>query len=290
MKLFVGFEVGGWNLAYSYLINANFEVEYFVKGPCLVQASQSKDVKILSRFEELDLTKFDEVIISPPDRGYSTGAKFSDEFLRPLISHLNQYNRRCTVILDNWVNFEIRLQNLNPDKVIVFDTYAYEYASRLVDKTVKLQKEENWFLKNMRIQLRKEVNSDLKILVIHARKNSYTTYSRPENDTYCICEKLSRLLLHLRHSSILFRIHPSESENSCASHFEEKYPDFAHRFSRSLFADLVADLADASLVIGMPSYALYLSQKLGFSTYFIDEPNELWNGPMFPNVAQLTEG
>ena len=289
MKLFLGFEVGGWNLAYSYFINSKFEVEYFLKGPCLVQASQIKGIKTLSEFNELDLTKYDEVILSPPDRGYPAGAEFSDELLYPLISNLEKYNRRCTVILDNWVNFEIRLQNLNPDKTIVFDSYAYEYASGLMGKTSKILKEENWYLESMRIQLRKKVNSDLRILVIHARKNSYTTYSCPKNDSYCICEKLSRLLLHLRHSSITFRVHPSESDNSCADHFGEKYPHLAHRFRTSLFADLVADLAEASLVIGMPSYALYVSHALGFSTYFIDEPNKLWNGPRFPNAAQLTE-
>ncbi len=288
MKLFVGFEVGGWNLAYSYFLNAKFEVEYFVKGPSLVQASQIKDVRILSEFNELDLTKYDEVILSPPDRGYSAGAEFLDSVLYPLISILGKYDRRCTVILDNWVNFEIRLQNLDPEKTIVFDTYAYEYASGLVGKTSELILEENWYLENMRIQLRKKMNSDLNILAIHARKNSYTTYSRPISDSYCICAKLSRVLLNLRDSSICFRIHPSESDNSCADHFGEKYPHLSHRFRKSFCADLVADLKEASLVIGMPSYALYLSHKLGFSTYFVDEPNELWNGPRFPNLAKLT--
>jgi hypothetical protein len=275
-------EVGAANLLYPYLMAEFPETLCISTGPSEHLPSQHRLIGI----QPSDVPSY----LSPSANTIFLGASPLNLELTviPTLKKLEKVPCQKILVLDNWVNYESRLNGLNPDSVIVFDDYAQEHASRIFcDSPGGVVQVRNYFLEGCSKRYQEKVKSEGRILFIEVPLNKFTSYTNTNGDSYCICNQLLAICERFQNRQILYRRHPSGMGVDCFTRFGIKFPHFADRIELSENFDLLDDFANSEFVVGLPSYALFLAQKLGVKVFVAEGTNEEWHGPLFESLSSI---
>ena len=275
-------EVGAANLLYPYLMAEFPETLCISTGPSDPLPSHYG----LTRIQPSELLSYS----SPAGNTIFLGASPLNLELTiiPTLKKFENVACQKILVLDNWVNYESRLNGLNPDSVIVFDEYAQEHASRIFcNSPGGVVQVRNYFLEDCIKGYQEKAKSEGRILFIEVPLNNFTSYTNINENSYCICNQLRAICERFQNRQILYKRHPSGMGVDCFTMFGVKFPHFADRMELSENFDLLDDFANSEFVVGLPSYALFLAQKLGMKVFVAEGTNEEWHGPLFESLNSI---
>lgn len=275
-------EVGAANLLYPYLITEFPETLCISTGPSKDLPSQYG----LKRIQTSDVSGYLSLSGNTIFLG-ATPLNFKLTVI-PTLTELEKVPCEKILVLDNWVNYESRLNGLNPDSVIVFDEYAKKHAAGIFcDSPGGVRQVRNYFLEDCSNRFQKKSKSDEQILFIEVPFNNFTTYTYTDGNSYCICNQLLAICKRFENKQILYRQHPSGMGVNCFKKFGVEFPNFADRIELSQNLDILDDFANSEFVVGLPSYALFLAQEIGMKVFVAEETNKEWHGPLFESLSSI---
>lgn len=271
------YQFGSASLLYPYLSNLYPDTLCMAIGPS-------------TKFPEkygLASIKIEELKLLPNNADYKIflGASSDNYFnqIQPILMSLGHLKLEKILVIDSWVNYRDRYLDGSPDTVLVFDDFAHSHASSMFQSSeTKIQLAKNYYLEECQLRLKEKITSTEHVVFIEGAFNSYTHYGKITDEGFCICEKLESLIYIYPDKEIVYRYHPSGKGPSCLEKVRSLSLNHFNAFRISTNPDLIDDLAGAISVIGLPSYALYISQEMGYKTYLIENTNENWHGPSFP--------
>jgi len=274
--LIIAAEAGSSNLIFSYFKDSNKTIEVWAEGVAIKIAS---DFGFSLVSPEKILTAgidYDEIYLAGTVGDVFGQISFVNKYLR-------QYCRNLFHVFDNWVNYKERFQDCTVENAIVFDELARDAVRLIFGSRTRIGLLPNKYLEDLRQTFEITRNSEQKsILILGTRPNNFTDYSTGPHGYECFCNLIDFLFLHMRKLPIIFRPHPGMETQSC--------PNF-HLLSTKNFkiseASLAKDFSNSELVIGNPTYALYLAQQLGIRVAALNPTNERWYGPNFINYQKL---
>lgn len=269
-------EAGSANLLLSYFDKIDKHVKVWAEG---VASEIATDFGFeVIRFEDLKIfsSEIEEIFLAG-----TVGDQFNQ------ISIVEEINREFGVkifyVFDNWVNYAQRFKNCKIENVVVFDDLARDFVLKTFGSNINLEIKPNEYLRNIREEVQKNggVRKET-ILFLGNRINDFTTYTPGVHGLECFCKAVELVSVKFPEAPIVFRPHPGSGVGSCASffaatcdYFQISSDSLAHEFSRS------------KLVLGNPTYALYIASELGIPVGSLNPSNEFWEGPMFPDYHEL---
>jgi len=193
-------------------------------------------------------------------------------------------------VLDNWVNYEMRIAGFPVDELIVFDEYARVHLNSILPgRPVSLKR--NYYLARLEKDFHDFRREPSKVLLLGGRENEYSIplYPPIHAEHSCVCMQIMNINRTFPAASVSYRPHPAVVLSSTCRDSDI----VKHLVSAGLFEisdplkSLGKELAGVSVVFGPHSYALYVSQELGLDTYATTVANEKWHGPKFKSFAGL---
>lgn len=269
-------EAGSANLLLSYFDKIDKHVKVWAEGVAGEIAKgfgfeviKSEDLTIFS-------SEIDEIFLSG-----TVGDQFNQ------ISIVEEIQREFAVkifyVFDNWVNYAQRFKNCKIENVVVFDDFARDLVLKTFGPNINIEIKPNEYLRNIREEVEQtgEVRQET-ILFLGNRINDFTRYTPGVHGLECFCKAVDLVSVKFPKAPIVFRPHPGSGVGSCATllaatcdYFQISSGSLAHELSRS------------KLVIGNPTYALYIASELGIPVASLNPSNEFWEGPIFPSYHEL---
>ena len=218
-----------------------------------------------------------------------TGSGWMTDLERKVIKFANQMKITNLTILDHWVNYLERFsvsEECYPQILAVTNYQALsiakeKFASKLIYLLPDFQ------IKHYKELLQETESSSNNILIISEPTNLENSLS---SITSTDLEKLYRFANLIKSDKgfgdIILRLHPSLIS-------DESFKQFSLRIlpeiKFSIGTDLISDLLKSKIVIGLSSYALYISAKCGIDTYslFSGLPNH-WSN-LHPEIRNLSD-
>lgn len=178
--------------------------------------------------------------------------------------------------LDGWQSFESRWPSLFIDEYFVTDQYALTVAKECFPGS-KVNLVPNYYLDQCKFLFRESLIS-LKNL---SRENNVLYLSQPllnqDPSNQCICSEL-QLLVDLSPDVVYVRDHPRSNSTYCIRY---------HKFTRENLKVIALDknepiglhMAYVERVAGPATYALFLANQIGLSTFLTRDYPRDWRGP-----------
>lgn len=247
-------DAGAANQIFAYLSHIRADVTAFLSGPAEQIAQQfMPNVKRVHSAKEL-IERCDTVITGT---GWSSSLEHETRILC--------FSRRkwCVAVLDHWTNYVERFsfagQLQLPNELWVFDPIAKQLASNLFPD-VQVRQQYSAYEHYVVSQVSKDPTDPDAFLYICEPIRMVNDNKEPIEFRY-----LNSFLEHvssqstLKIANILLRLHPSEER--------EKYLEVLKKFTNlNITVDegsLVSALEKCGNVVGISSYALYLSHRAG---------------------------
>jgi hypothetical protein len=200
----------------------------------------------------------------------------------PLYLHSKKNDVGFSVSLDNWVYFPERLSELGPSRIIVYDTYAFDYAQKVFNNYHEIVLEENLYLKNICEEIGQSQSEKISWLFVDARPNLFTVFEKDLHELGCCCSQIKAILE--MDEVVTFRSHPGHSRQGCIEYLTSRYHGRLHL---SQEVKLSNDLRRHSHVLGSPGYALYVASQANKKVFSTASTNSEWHGPIFNRLSEL---
>lgn len=273
--LLVACESGSSNLLFSYFSTLESPKRVWAEGVAIEIAQRFK-LDLIDRADlRMQYSRVNDIFVAG-----SVGDTFHQIQLINEIC-VDQSNRKFYVF-DNWVNYAERFQNSVVKNVIVFDELAKDFAIKTFGSGINIEVKPNLYIQNMKIEVDsyQGVAKD-SILIVGTRLNEFTKYTPGVHGLECFCKVVEAITARFKNLEIVFRPHPGVLENPCAEKLSSQRADF--RYSTDVFS---SDLSRAFLVLGNPTYALYVADQLGIQVGFLNPGNSKWHGPKYPSYQE----
>lgn len=269
--LLVVCEAGSANLLLSYFEKIDRNVKVWAEGV-------ASEITTNYRFE---LIKSEELrnFKTDIDELYLAGT-VEDQFNQ--ISMVEEIYRESTFkkfyVFDNWVNYAQRFKNSKIENAIVFDRFARDLVFETFGPDINVETKPNLYLRKIREEMEQVGEQSQEIILLLGNKvNNFTSYSPGPHGLECFCNAIELVLLKFPQIPIVFRPHPGSGIGDCAYYLATTCDYF-----QISSASLARELSRSKLVIGNPTYALYIASELGIPVAFLNPANEFWGGPTFP--------
>ena len=198
-------------------------------------------------------------------------------------------------VLDHWTNYEARFTELTsrtlPDAVIVTDDWAENGAKQRLPWATTIQWP-NFLLAELRRKISKfkyeKEGGIAHVLLLGepTRKSYHTVDGQPERVLLdCLPDHLATLDLDLDKTRLSLRLHPTEEGH--------KYRDLIRASGLNIQVhsanemDVLTALAKSSMVLGLTSYALFLSWASNQSAFSLSNVAGITNTLPLNTVPQL---
>jgi hypothetical protein len=206
-------------------------------------------------------------------------------FPQALAKELRANGRKTVAVLDHWVNYRERfgypaegwLRAL-PDYVAVTDSSAYDLARKLgLHNVIKLR---NYRMLQQQahfqvIERARSVEPDALLFISQTigvqsdRSEHFVDFGVDEEQVVReICSRFGELAVRFGVCKLIVRLHPAEQKFRFASIFKE-YPQVPYSIECAGSRDLLESIADAGLVIGMNSMALFTAFMCGKPSFSV---------------------
>jgi hypothetical protein len=260
-------EVGGFNLLAPFVLRQSTLARFYLENPANLSRSEIFKVSI-------------EYILQESIPGDSIYVAASIDNLEsqtlPLFQHSHDNGIEFSISLDNWVYFPERLAGLGPSNLIVYDTFAFNYAKKVFGDYHNVSLKQNYYLDQIRSRVEGFHPDENAWLFLDARPNAFTQFDADLHENGCCCSQIADLTKN--GNTVTFRPHPGYFRKSCLDFLTKMNPNI---FRISQEEQLSEDLCTHSYVLGSPGYALYVAEMVGKKTFTTASTNALWNGPLF---------
>lgn len=191
------------------------------------------------------------------------------------VNFLAEARRLCfptAALIDHWVNYRERFgfpqkdwQKNLPDQIWVSDSTAFEMAKKLFPQKIKIKQIPNFYLLAIAREYRtlKRKMSDGKSLLFLSEPLGGVAGTPPIKPAHRFSEfqalrdVLSVVVTFKKPIPVMIRFHPSEKQNKY-DNLIERYSDKI-KITKSANREIINDIAQAKLVIGMTSMSLIVS-------------------------------
>ena len=218
-----------------------------------------------------------------------TGSGWMTDLERKVVKFANQMKITSLTILDHWVNYLERFRfskEYYPQILAVTNSQALSiaketFASKLIYLLPDFQ------IEHYKKVLQKAEHSSNNILIISEPTNLENPLSNINRIDLETLYRFANLIKNDKgFGDIILRLHPSLIRDESFKQFSlQILPEI--KFSSG--TDLIADLVNSKIVIGLSSYALYIAAKCGIDTYslFSGLPNH-WSN-LHPEIRNLSD-
>jgi RimJ/RimL family protein N-acetyltransferase len=218
-----------------------------------------------------------------------TGSGWMTDLERKVVKFANQMKITNLTILDHWVNYLERFRfskEYYPQILAVTNSQALSiaketFASKLIYLLPDFQ------IEHYKKVLQKAKHSSNNILIISEPTNLENPLSSINRIDLETLYRFANLIKNDKgFGDIILRLHPSLIRDESFKQFSlQILPEI--KFSSG--TDLIADLVNSKIVIGLSSYALYIAAKCGIDTYslFSGLPNH-WSN-LHPEIRNLSD-
>ena len=245
-SLLVANDAGGANSLLS-LLRDKKNYKAYATGPSEKILSQIQNVTLINDFELLD---YSEILIAT--------SWYDKKWLEVVISCMNK-KLKHVIVMDHWVNYSKRFnyfgKKIHPNTLITLDSFATEIAkTEFPNSKIVQRKNSNLEKLKLIIENKRKITSQTNILYI----GEYTDYFITDCGMYYeqkLFESLCKYFCQNEPTvNLVLRPHPSEST--------DKY-NFCKSIIPFYISDrsLEDDLAEASIVLGHDSHALFVAYE-----------------------------
>lgn len=258
-------DAGGANLLLHYIRKRYYfqDLRLILTGPAITIA-ENLGMQYVSSLADIEWELHTSYICAS---SHSKPPKLHDELLK-----ISQERGIPTIgILDGWENYEQRWQYGLPGQIWVMDTHALALSKEsFPNKAVRLI--ENFYLEYIRENIPTSNGGiDRKSVCLYLDSPRITQYSSVESDhnLACICNILSEVQSLYGVERIIVRPHPRTNPMPCVKSYSKKNKKL--RLEISPNKHLYEDLGKTEIVVGKPSYALFIAKELGFKCFATDQ-------------------
>ena len=216
-----------------------------------------------------------------------TGSGWMSQLELTAIEEAKLRNIPCITVLDHWVNYLERFganEKTQPQILAVTNSVALKLAQeKFPDKLV-------WFLKDYQIEGYKEAIAQIRrsptcVLILLEPTSRSDSRFAANNDVIEVLVGAAILIKRFKGlEKVVIRPHPSDHDSSTLA---GKLTEFLGELEISINSSLLEDLAVSEVVLGLSSYALYISSECGIATksYFAGQEGH-WTS-YFPKILPL---
>jgi RimJ/RimL family protein N-acetyltransferase len=215
-----------------------------------------------------------------------TGSGWMSELEISVINEAKLRGIPCITILDHWVNYLERFgSSSHPQIISVTNVFALEIAQEKFPNTLIFLLPD-FQIENYRAKFHSMVHDRESVLILLEPASSLNDFFSINDHVLedlmasAISIKQSRLL-----ESIVVRLHPSQIEEKSCMNELKKFSEYVEISSNDTLLD---DLANSAVVIGINSYAMYISTMCGIDTYsYFAGVRDHWTN-RFPQIYSLS--
>lgn len=195
----------------------------------------------------------------------------------------------CITILDHWTNYLERFRRaefVKPQALAVMNYNALELAQKEFPNSVV------WLLPDFQVmsyqdKIRRKVKSpDCVLIILEPILNTNSKFAINEN----LIEELIHAAINVKRkkrlSKIIIRPHPAQI-NGVPSQIN--FNKYSEDFEMSKEVSLLSDLEVSKVVLGMNSYALYISTMCEIDTYSTFAKRKHHWTQKFPKISQISK-
>ncbi len=253
-------DIGGFRLAYEFLVAKYERVKCLVRGPAL-EESLMRRAEVIQSLAIVNDTEYDIYICT----GWET------VFEKRWMKYCDINSLRWTAILDNWNDYSSRFlldaKYYLPNLIIVFDVFAHTLCKSTFPNT-ECKLAPNFFDLNFIEAYQKLENSG----VVEKRHDLFLAdpisshygdklgYNEYDQIKYILKKLNSKYSVD---HPLIIRAHPSENQEKYIEYISENKLDNVMVSN----TDLLNDLYLADLVFGDSSYAMHLAILVGKQVY-----------------------
>jgi RimJ/RimL family protein N-acetyltransferase len=274
----VAYDAGGAEQIKWLLQNLTAEVLVFVDGPATHIFSNS-DISYVNARDLQEVMGCDLLI---------TGSGWMSDFELLAIKEAKARNLTCITILDHWINFFERFGN-DPDGhpllLAVTNHLALQIAKEKFPTTLI------WLLPDAQIldfqtRLRNSIqNSDCVLVLLEPISTTNSEFAISGTQINFLLESAISMKKENGLRVVIIRPHPS---SSYIPFIEKKLAEFPGELCLSDKNSLLDDLESSKIVLGLSTYALYISAMCGFETYSVFAGVHGHWTCNFPNILKLS--
>lgn len=264
MKILVSaHDAGGANLLLHKYRN-HPDTKFILTGPAAILA-KALQIEFKSSIDFSQIKDFHEIVVS---------SNSSEQLADRILNYGLERRMKTTGVLDHWVNYKTRWSKI-PRTIEVQDFRAFIGSFVLFGFRTKLRT--NYYLDYLRKNFVADTSLSQTLLVIlQPISGSYL-----HNDTNaCFCNILLKLNQSQREiKKLILREHASTPSDECAN-FLRLHTSWIVSES-DLSRPLYEDLSNCGVVLGLDSYALFASRKLGLKVMSISGCRRSWFAPKY---------
>ncbi len=171
-------------------------------------------------------------------------------------------------IIDNWINYKMRFvykkKLILPDEIWVFDKFAFRKSKKIFKKTKIIQKR-NFYLEEISKKIKLYKNKNYILYICERNKIIKNVYEYEYKNIKKIILKFKkyfseRSLLHIK-------LHPNSLDKLSYKKVMKHFPKIKYKILNN--TPIEKALSSAKIVVGLRSYALYISVMNSLKTYTI---------------------
>ena len=270
-------DAGSTNLLAHYLKCKKIKFDCYATGAALKILPKIFPKKKINKFINNDVAK-NKILIT------TTSLNNEFEFKAKLLCR----NKKIKIIsvIDHWINYRARFKYNNktyiPNEIWVFDKYAKNKCKKLFLKTKILQKK-NYYLENVskRIDYKKPKKS---ILYICERNRNINNLIKFE------FLNLSKILIKFKNKfengyKLIIKLHPSSKNKEDYKKIILKFKKIDYEILKD--TSIEKALSQASIIVGIRSYAMYISTFNSLKTYTLLSKKDIYKYIPYKKVIIL---
>lgn len=243
------------------------DTQFVLTGPAAILA-KTLQIEFKSSIDFSQIKNFHEIVVS---------SNSSEQLADRILNFGLECKMKTTGVLDHWVNYKTRWSKI-PGTIEVQDFRAFIGSFVLFGFRTKLRN--NYYLDYLRKNFTADPSSSETLLVIlQPISGSYL-----HNDTNsCFCNILIKLNRSQRKiKKLILREHASTPSDECANFLRLQTSWIVSK--SDLSRPLHEDLSNCGVVLGLDSYALFVSRKLGLKVMSINRRRRSWFAPKYDIV------
>lgn len=175
-------------------------------------------------------------------------------------------NIKIISVVDNWINYKMRFIHKKklvlPDEIWVFDKYALKKSKKLFKKTV-IQQKKNYYLDEVSGGIKLYKNKSNILYLCERNRSIKNIYKYELGNISKVIQIFKKNFL--KGFVLNIKLHPNSLNPKSYKKVMNEFPLIKYKILKN--TSIEEALSRAKIVVGLRSYALYISVKNSLKTY-----------------------